>query len=246
MKMRAPKDDESRKLCRAARFYRLLLFLYPAPFRQKFGAEMQRLFKDQWREVQSGRSTLQRLRFWLWLCADTGWAAGREHLCGMNESMCVRTASRSLIPGLMVFLLATVVGFVYSLHTLQVIVDSLSPWPVAAATSHSAGFYFPLFFAFGLGLLTSLPFMIPRFLPYNAGNLTRSTSFWLAAAAACLCLTAVCCALALRGTPPNMVITANTLSWTCLIPASLLLLLSAYTALILRTAVPRRPPPEVG
>ncbi len=239
-------DDGTRILCRAARFYRLLLFLYPARFRQKFGAEMLRLFKDQWRDVQPSKSTLRRLRFWLWLCADTAWAAGREHLSGMNESMCMRASSRSLIPGLTVFVLATLVGFVYSLHTLQVILDSLSPWPVAAATSHSAGFYFPLFFAFGLGLLTSLPFMIPRFAPYNAGNLTRRTSFWLATAAACLVLTAVCCALALRGTPPNMIVTASTLSWVCLIPASLLLLLAAYTAVILRTAVSRKPPPEVG
>ena len=205
---------------------------------------MLRLFKDQWRDAQSGRSTLRRLRFWLRLWADTGWAAGREHLTGMNNSMCMRASSRSLIPGLTVLVLATVVGFVYSLHTLQVIVDSLSPWRVAAATSHSAGFYFPLFFAFGLGLLTSLPFMIPRFAPYNAGNLTRRTSFWLATAAACLVLTAVCCALALRGTPPNMIVTASTLSWACLVPASLLLLLAAYTAVILRTAVSRRPPPS--
>ncbi|MCL4177266.1 MAG: hypothetical protein KJ072_05925 [Verrucomicrobia bacterium] len=80
-------DDESRKLCRAARFYRLLLFLYPAWVREKFGAEMLRLFKDQWREARSGRSTLQRLRFWLWLCADTGWSAGREHLSGTRRNM---------------------------------------------------------------------------------------------------------------------------------------------------------------
>jgi hypothetical protein len=137
MKMRAPKDDTSRILCRAARFYRLLLFLYPAQFRQKFGAEMLRLFKDQWRDAQPGKSTLRRLRFWLWLCADTGWSAGREHLTGMNNSMCMRAPSRSLIPGLTVLVLATVVGFVYSLHTLQVIVASLSPWRVAAATSRS-------------------------------------------------------------------------------------------------------------
>jgi hypothetical protein len=80
MKTRAPKELESRKLCRAARFYRLLLFFYPTRFRQKFGAEMLRLFKDQWHDVQPSKSTLRRLRFWLWLCADTGWSAGREHL----------------------------------------------------------------------------------------------------------------------------------------------------------------------
>lgn len=156
--MHAPTDDGSRKLCRAARFYRLLLFLYPAPFRQKFGAEMLRLFKDQWRDVQPSKSTLRRLRFWLWLCADTGWAAGREHLNAMNESLPMRTSSRRLLPG----------------------------------------------------------------------------------------LTAICCALALRRTPPNMIITASTLSWVCLIPASLLLLLAAYTAVILRSAVSRKPPPEVA
>ena len=36
-----------------------------------FGAEMLHLFKDQWRDVQSGKSALRRVRFWLWLCADT-------------------------------------------------------------------------------------------------------------------------------------------------------------------------------
>lgn len=244
MKMRTPKDDESRKLCRAARFYRLLLFLYPARFREKFGAEMLRLFKDQWRGVRSGRSTLHRLRFWLWLCADTGWAAGREHLTRMNISMCMRASLRGLIPGLTVFLLAAVIGFVYSYRTLRLIGDSLSPRLVVFTSRYSAGFYFPLYFAFGLGLLTSLPFMIPRFLPYNAGKLTRRTSFWLAAAAACLCLTVIGYTLALGPALPDTIIIATTLGRVCLIPASLLLLLAAYTAVILRSAVPRQPPPE--
>jgi uncharacterized membrane protein YhaH (DUF805 family) len=243
--MRAPKDDDSRKLCRAARLYRLLLFFYPARFRRKFGTEMLRLFKDQWREVPSGRSTLHRIRFWLWLCADTGWSAGREHLSAMNQSIPMRTSSRRLLPGLTVFFLTSVIGFLYSLRTLQPIVDSLSPRQVVFA-SHSAGFYFPLFFAFGLGLLTSLPFLLPRIAPYNTGNLTRRTSFWLVTATACLLLATIGCALAVRATPPNLVIASNTLSWACLIPACLLLLLAAYTALILRTAHPRTTPSEAN
>lgn len=50
--------------------YRYLLRLYPQPFRQQFGEEMEQTFRDLCR-AQTERSTLGYVIFLLWLYADT-------------------------------------------------------------------------------------------------------------------------------------------------------------------------------
>ena len=47
-----------------ARLYRLLLKLYPARFREEFGAPLERQFADEYRDAETAAG-----RAWLWLRA---------------------------------------------------------------------------------------------------------------------------------------------------------------------------------
>ncbi len=136
VKMRTHMNAKNRRSSNAERHYRRLLLLYPARFRLKFGDEMLQLFRDQWREVQ-GSSGLRRLRFWLWLCADTGWAVGHEHL---NKTCGVRSHAVALaftIGGLLAVYLVSFGPAVYCLNKR----DLLSPtiWNVVDSAYRPAG-----------------------------------------------------------------------------------------------------------
>jgi hypothetical protein len=70
--------SETQRMRRAERVYRRLLWLYPARFRREYEEAMVQLFRDQWRDPQRSASWHRRLGFWLFICADTGKAAGCE------------------------------------------------------------------------------------------------------------------------------------------------------------------------
>jgi len=65
-----------REIDRYARVYAWLIRLHPAPFRTRFGAEMQQLFRDRLRDrAAEGRPVLPHA---LWICAETAGELGRQ------------------------------------------------------------------------------------------------------------------------------------------------------------------------
>ena len=65
---------------RQERLYRVLLRLYPAPFRTRFGDEMVQLFSDQLRDARAGRSDTGVAATWLRILADLAVTFPSEHL----------------------------------------------------------------------------------------------------------------------------------------------------------------------
>ncbi|MCI0582883.1 MAG: hypothetical protein L0227_08310 [Chloroflexi bacterium] len=62
------------------RVYRLLLRLYPEPFRSRFGGELVQLSGDLLRDAREGRSRRGVVRTWLGLVLDVALTAPAEHL----------------------------------------------------------------------------------------------------------------------------------------------------------------------
>jgi hypothetical protein len=74
----------------AERFYRALLFCYPADFRSEYGAEMQQTFRDRWRDERNPF-------LWFEILADVALTAAREH-CHMlwnDLRYCARTLRKA-------------------------------------------------------------------------------------------------------------------------------------------------------
>ncbi len=97
---------------RAERFFRALLWLYPADHRRDYGPLMEQLFRDQYRDAR--RCRLGPARLWLRLLPDvilSAWREGRDSWRGklMNSSLSGRvdktTALVFLLPALAALLL---------------------------------------------------------------------------------------------------------------------------------------------
>ncbi len=58
--------------------FRVLLLVYPRPFRRQFRSEMMRLFEDMSREAVEERTGVALFRMWLGILLDTIRAASRE------------------------------------------------------------------------------------------------------------------------------------------------------------------------
>ena len=74
----------------AVRFYRALLFVYPAEFRREYATEMRLAFQDRWEE-ECGRNLAL---FWLRTLADVALSAARERLDQITRDL--RYAARML------------------------------------------------------------------------------------------------------------------------------------------------------
>jgi hypothetical protein len=224
-------DDGSRQLSKAARSYRLLLFLYPAQFRQDYGEGMMQLFRDQWLEVQRHESRSKRVDFWLRLFNDTWISAVREHLSCIKGKGFMKRNLGSLMPGLAITFLAMIVGLALAGHGLTTLRDVLSPRSIIFLGQMS-GVDFGLCWGLGIGLLVGLPFVIPRILPDSQSRLAIKSSFWLIASMGCFCLTVVGCYFLFGSMPPDTAITSRTLSFLFLVPSGLLVLLAVFSALL--------------
>ncbi|MGI8550531.1 MAG: hypothetical protein ACR2PL_07005 [Dehalococcoidia bacterium] len=78
---------------RAARFYALLLRMYPEDHRRAFGAQMLRTFKDQHQEL-SGHRGKTGLIFWLALVSDEAKNIAKERLVVVRKSFGSGAASQ--------------------------------------------------------------------------------------------------------------------------------------------------------
>ncbi|HEY3741571.1 MAG TPA: ABC transporter permease [Bryobacteraceae bacterium] len=76
------------------RFYRLLLFAYPAPFRQEFAPEMMSTFRDRCVEESATRGWPGLILIWLRVLIDTLLTAPEEHYYMLMND--IRYAIRSL------------------------------------------------------------------------------------------------------------------------------------------------------
>ena len=65
-----PQSETIGSFCR---IYSLLLYTYPRDFRLQYGAAMQQVFRDRWREVARTAGPIATLRFATQLAAD--WVA---------------------------------------------------------------------------------------------------------------------------------------------------------------------------
>src|SRR3954452_14296896 len=74
----------------AVRFYRSLLFVYPAEFRHEYATEMRLAFQDRWEE-ECGRNIAL---FWLRTLGDVALNAARERLDQITGDL--RYAARML------------------------------------------------------------------------------------------------------------------------------------------------------
>ena len=86
---------------------------------------MTQLFRDQCREVHRGKSGWRWFRFWGWMLADTGVAAGREHLCAIGKKMKLNTLEcwyRRLPTFRQMFVSIVIIGL-----TLTILSATLSP-----------------------------------------------------------------------------------------------------------------------
>ncbi len=72
--------DEVRRVRRAEAMYRRLLVIYPRSFRQDYGAEMARDFRDSWHAADRQRHTQDLLRFWWRTIVDLARSARIEWL----------------------------------------------------------------------------------------------------------------------------------------------------------------------
>lgn len=68
----------ARRSNRSRLVYALLVWLYPAAHRRRFGDQMRQMFADQYRDVVERRGG-NRLRFWLSVLADAGTSLVVEH-----------------------------------------------------------------------------------------------------------------------------------------------------------------------
>lgn len=69
------------------RTYRLGLRLYPASYRERFGPEMQQVFRDQWHAAQSSGSSSASLTLLLRTFADLLCTSVRERLVACREAL---------------------------------------------------------------------------------------------------------------------------------------------------------------
>jgi uncharacterized protein involved in exopolysaccharide biosynthesis len=79
-------------------FYRQLLRLYPAPFRDEFGEAMFQHFCDQRRDAQSSRRLLAMPRFEIAIVWDTSFAALRERFSKHDKQAQSSVSSMKRIP----------------------------------------------------------------------------------------------------------------------------------------------------
>lgn len=78
-------NEQERYLRSAERVYRLLLKVYPRRFRDEYGAEMVRLFRDQCREAFERDGGFGLCKFWAGLAGDLARSVVVEHVMGGEE-----------------------------------------------------------------------------------------------------------------------------------------------------------------
>ena len=83
-----------RALAVSARLFRLALLLFPAPFRARYAAEMEQLFRAWCRDELRAHGVRGLLHVWRRTIADLAGAAGREHRAALAE----RRAAPSYAP----------------------------------------------------------------------------------------------------------------------------------------------------
>ena len=84
--MTSPRERKDHA-ARHDRFYRRLLSLYPKKFREAYEEPMAQLFHDQWHETSRDPALTTQAKFWLRILADTGKAAGFEHINNLKNDM---------------------------------------------------------------------------------------------------------------------------------------------------------------
>lgn len=129
-------------LSRPARWYRRLVLFHPSTFRRSHGELMLQLFRDQYRDASRAESPWRRLEFWGRILADTGVAAGREHLYEMERKLNMNALKQSLyqrlpsfgwtfvsifIAGLIVTILAAMLPHDRYRSTVRVAVEKVAP-----------------------------------------------------------------------------------------------------------------------
>lgn len=77
---------------RARRFYRTLLFVYPARYRREYAEEQARLFADLRRDAARGRD---RASLWIRALGDLAAGAAREHAAAFRQAAREVNMSRS-------------------------------------------------------------------------------------------------------------------------------------------------------
>ena len=75
--------SESESAARAARFYMLLVRLYPRDHRRTFGAQMLQTFKDQYQDAAEERARAG-IAFWLGVIGDEARGILRERVAGLH------------------------------------------------------------------------------------------------------------------------------------------------------------------
>jgi capsular polysaccharide biosynthesis protein len=86
MKSPAPNGN-----CRAVRFYAHLIRLYPRPFRDKFGTEMEQLFRDQHKATLQYENFPMLFAFWVRTLMDLAASLSREHIEQLSHPMSTRS-----------------------------------------------------------------------------------------------------------------------------------------------------------
>ena len=137
-----PGYGRRRALSLSVRLYRLLLYAYPAGFRQSYAERMVRVFADQCRAAVQDRGLLALIPLWLSTSCDTAFTAGIERWQAFKEKVGTMSTHRDtqsfplrLWAALAATLLAFLVALVASLN-LYLLEDS-SPFSQAAYSASS-------------------------------------------------------------------------------------------------------------
>jgi len=85
------KRRRQRALALSVCFYRLLLFAYPAPFRQAYGERLVRVFRDACRAALDQRGLPALLSLWGRMCCDLAWTACCERWQRLKENTSMAT-----------------------------------------------------------------------------------------------------------------------------------------------------------
>jgi capsular polysaccharide biosynthesis protein len=80
------------------RLYRFALIAYPKSYRRRFAPEMEQVFREQWRDVRSGGSTLEVLVFLLRTAGDLLLSSLSERLSTLSKHPTMKNSSSSLAP----------------------------------------------------------------------------------------------------------------------------------------------------
>ena len=92
-----------RSLSVSARLYKLLLIIYPAEFRRRYGREMAQVFRDRCRQQMQQGGKLGIARLWTRMFIDLLGTASVEHLEGIRKGETVMKALQKLSLAILIY-----------------------------------------------------------------------------------------------------------------------------------------------